>query len=364
MIDIKFDDRRNGPFGNVYLNGEVIGLVVHEMNNTDFKGISIPNEHHEKISKFPYTDISNQITDITFRDYEFLIEEFHIVMGKNITLVLRNNLEIKKYPFLEIKIQVDIEQWNKPYSLFQLSNRINLLCNNRNVSYFQQDQDEINEGFGIRSWRIGNEQSIEEALIDSSNIFNEIFIEANQMLQNETDERSLMEIFKFPNEIKHSCQQYLVYFSQFLNDLGIETTTKIEEEGDMTLFSVTPKNKEEALSNIRDALNVYLSLPKESNLEIIANEFSNVGVKQLISNVYHLKSQLLLGQSVLQAKEAAIESLQLSNYQYKKLLEDKEKKVLKEEKILWGTVIIKEYEGKGFKLNLPEIFRKIKRKLN
>ena len=64
-------------------------------------------------------------------------------------------------------------------------------------------------------------------------------------------------------------------------------------------------------------------------------------------------------------KDATIQSLQLSNFEYKNLLE---KELLKnkdsnEEDIIRGLVSVNKYDGKGFSINIAEIVRKLKRKL-
>ena len=77
--------------------------------------------------------------------------------------------------------------------------------------------------------------------------------------KNVSDEIPLL--FEFPREIKNACTQYLVYFSQFLYDLGIDTSIELKESASLTLFKIKPKNKIEALENIMFALNTYLNIP-------------------------------------------------------------------------------------------------------
>jgi hypothetical protein len=154
-------------------------------------------------------------------------------------------------------------------------------------------------------------------------------------------------------------------------DLGIEADTEIKEEAQQTLFKVIPKNKEESLDKIREALEVYLNIPKDFDIQVAQN--NDVAVIQWQANVMHLKSQIMLAQSALQMKDATIqyqqatiESIQLSNYQYKSSLEQKnsETKPKNEEEIAGGLVKVKEYDGAGYSINLPEILRRLKRVFN
>ncbi len=97
------------------------------------------------------------------------------------------------------------------------------------------------------------------------------------------------------------------------------------------------------------------------NFHVQTSNYNNIAVKQWEANVYHLKSQLALANSILDAKSATIENLQLSNYQYRQLLKSKESAEEKKEDLIDRIVAIKEYEGKGFSVNFAEILRRLKR---
>jgi len=61
----------------------------------------------------------------------------------------------------------------------------------------------------------------------------------------------------------------------------------------------------------------------------------------------------------MQNNDATIESLKFTNYQKTILIESHLNK--NEEKTLDGLLTINEFEGKGYKVNLPELFRRMKR---
>jgi hypothetical protein len=67
---------------------------------------------------------------------------------------------------------------------------------------------------------------------------------------------------RFPPAIRTACEQYLLYFVQFLEDLGVSATAEIKEDAKRVLFSVTPTDGCAALQQIREALEVYLKLPE------------------------------------------------------------------------------------------------------
>jgi len=70
----------------------------------------------------------------------------------------------------------------------------------------------------------------------------------------------------------------------------------------------------------------------------------------------------MLNQALLQVKDTTIEGLKLINYQQNQVITKQKESDSKEEKILGVIVSLKEYEGKGFKIDLPKLFRMIKRK--
>jgi CRISPR-associated protein (TIGR02584 family) len=110
-------------------------------------------------------------------------------------------------------------------------------------------------------------------------------------LRHDIDRQSIYEstfikyVFSFPNEIKFPCEQYLLYFAQFLQDLGINATSNLKEEAGKVLFSVTPTDDIEALDKIREALAVYLNLP--SSPIVYDESFAAMRLQQQVENLQH-----------------------------------------------------------------------------
>lgn len=148
----------------------------------------------------------------------------------------------------------------------------------------------------------------------------------------------------------------------------MEASAELQHEAGEVLFAVTPKDKEEALDKIRTALSVYLNLPA-SNIDGVEVD---VLTQRLASNVYHLKSQLALTHAVLQAKEATLQAQQYTIGQQERLLSGEvmtdslvelatQSTKLDREQVFDGIAEITKYEGKGFSVNLPEIYRRLRR---
>ena len=176
---------------------------------------------------------------------------------------------------------------------------------------------------------------------------------------------SLATYFSFPEDVKTPCEQYLLYFGEFLKDVGINASVQIKEETDRVLFSVTPRDSHEALDRIRQVLDLYLGLPTATFTTTDEKEY-RLEVQQLTANVMHLKSQLMLAQAMLEAKNATIEAqrdrliFQGQIIEGRLLPEPGQRKEPDKEEILDGLVEIKKYEGKGFAVNLPKLFRDLR----
>ena len=95
---------------------------------------------------------------------------------------------------------------------------------------------------------------------------------------------------------------------------------------------------------------------------------ANIAGLQLLSNVQHLQSQLYLVQAVIEAKDATIQASKshiallasaLGDQIERGQLATKDKN---EESLLGGMVVLQEYQGKGWKIDLPKLFRALIRR--
>lgn len=174
----------------------------------------------------------------------------------------------------------------------------------------------------------------------------------------------------FPREVRTYCEQYLLYFIQFLQDLGIEATPELRHEAGQVLFTVTPTNQQEALEKIWAALKVYLYLPSNPVSSSVSNE---IAVKRLEYAVTGLQRELRLAEAELQAKNATIEAQQLTINVQKGLLSGEivinsqrgaTQKTTGEdrEEIFNGVAALTVLKKSGVEINLAKIFRWLKEK--
>ncbi len=142
--------------------------------------------------------------------------------------------------------------------------------------------------------------------------------------------RIIKSIFNFPKELKVHCKQYLEYFAQFLQDLGINATSNLKEEAGKILFAVTPTDDVEALDKIREALAVYLNLP--SGPIIYDESFAAMRLQQQVENLQHSQRmavreirtserELRLAQTVIGNQDKTIQQKDSTIEQQNKIIE-------------------------------------------
>jgi len=187
---------------------------------------------------------------------------------------------------------------------------------------------------------------------------------------------SIVTYFNFPKEIETACEQYLLYFVRFLQDIGINATAELKEDTPgKVLFVVTPENQAEALDTIRKALAVYLNIPAQVDVYHPVNLSQEIAIQRLVAQVQHFQSQLTLARAELQLRAATIQQKDKLIHQQQQaieqqilsqnvLLESMQKDADDAEPVLGDLVSVKKYEGEWVEVNLPSILRYLKRLFN
>jgi hypothetical protein len=321
----------------------------------------------QKVSEASFNEVPKEISSLTlFYPLEFndFIDEIAIVRD-------RDNYENMELCF---NFSWDFEKWKKPYSIEEFAEAMNYTTSqykNQNIRWVQQDEV-ISNGCHISCDNFSKDESITSVIEHYIPIIEEIYQNANKSLIEKSREESMVSLFHFPEQVRVACEQYLLYFAEFLKDIGIKATTDISHEASQVIFFVTPESSEIALTKIREALNVYLQLPNNlSNLNFV-NMTVGPREQQLLANIQHLNGQLLLSNALVQAQKEIIENQRItigqqhriidSSILHQSLLKDSNSEEDQEE-LLAGTVSLTKYKGNGFEINTPGIYRWIKEKL-
>ena len=226
------------------------------------------------------------------------------------------------------------------------------------------------------------ESSMEAFKSDIATIYKAVVTELQTQIP--TSENAVSIRFDFPEAVKVPCEQYLLYFAEFLKDVGVDATANLNHEAGATLFTVTPDDKETALDKIREALGVYLCLaadPSAGSISVYDQPTENL---KMAGNVQSFQMQLMYANAILrereaeiQHKDAAIRLLQVTVEQQRTALapatvitpevfvqsvqavssasQDKDA-----EKLFKSTVELTKYEGPGFKINVAQAYRLVR----
>lgn len=270
-----------------------------------------------------------------------------------IGLYFEKNNKIIKFDY-----EYHLEYWKNLYSIKEMGIQLKEVCSKINNVKFEENDEEDKEydsilnGFSLIFEIDDTSKSFSEEISAKLVKVKKIFEMAIDNLNKNSNKLNFE--FVVDDYIKVICEQYLLYFIQFLKDLGINAHSEITSEKFKIFFSVIPEDGSVAFEKIRDALDIYLELPKIQN-DIVGKD---IAILQLQATVSHLNSQLALSKATLLAQEKTIQALELLSTK-QLIISDKKN----EEDILGGLVKVTEYKKNGIKINLPEILRCLKRKI-
>ncbi len=275
-----------------------IGVSVNESLKTKLKTlftiISKTVKSSHKLSSIPF----NQF-------YLADVEEIVLASWRKLDDFLIDVI-IKKHQ-IKIVFEPDLKNWKQDYShTFYLEKLFEIISSDEWSKSNDSSVIIVDSRLTMTFPRIsGGDKliSINDEIIGQ---FRKLLIRHNEIVGSykRTENKTLISVFfGFPDKLKVSCEQYILYFTQFLQDLGINATSNLKEEAGKVLFSVTPTDDVEALDKIREALAVYLNLPASpiSDLEYSEN-FALMRLQQQVRNLQH--SQQMAKTEILSARYA------------------------------------------------------------
>jgi hypothetical protein len=267
------------------------------------------------------------------------------------------------------KVDQDFNLWAAPFSIADFAASIEAAVRAHPELDFQywQRRQEIQKGFGV-STRVPVNESLGAVLSIASLNDLEGYVEAALA------QHKLVRVqFNFPSLVRNACEQYLLYFVQFLSDLGIEAQAELKEEAQKTLFTVVPTDQSQALTQIWKALEVYLHLPGSKEFETAAAHLDDIAVYQLKANLAHLhgQAQLMLAQLQLMRATISVKDTEIAllkeRFDLQRFSEPAEPSAKagdEAEAIVPGYLGVKKLVLWDFlEIELPEMLRKLKRRL-
>jgi hypothetical protein len=372
-IELGFD--RSSPSGGlptVLINDTEV--AVDEVSVLNDIGISLAS-YDALAPLLPYTlpDLAEALLhlddgkDVVQHELGVLEWSFHVpdlrLCGK-CAVFLGGFKSVYLHERVRIRLEAETDLWDDPWTPQQFFPMMRSVAEDRQVGGLwllgNSDTD-----FFICWVHVSPSESLENGFARWIEHIKSFVIEARTRLAKLLGPEALVQAFNFPPLVRPAAEQYLLYFAQFLADLGIGADVDLKHNASQLLFSVTPTDPSagrEALARIRDALDIYLELPSDTSFPTVASYENDIAVRHLEAQVQFLRSQLSMATATMQMKDAVIEALRLSNFQYRKMLPNTSEENVDTEPIISGLLSVTDIEGKGIKLHLAEIVRRLKRR--
>lgn len=284
-----------------------------------FYSINSNGQSNKKISSFTIMDFP-QLKEINFKEwasseiYKIDISINRIISSTEISNKFEYNIKCLFTNNIQFSLNNYLAAFERIYKNFDSNNSINI--------------NGFHELWG--NYEIIINQKIEKLnipIVDQNNYFvsliNQTHLNTIEYLKNEIGFESVICTFEFPDIIKYSCEQYLLYFAKFLQDLGIKTSSNLKVEAGKVLFSVTPTDDKQALEKIREALAVYLNLP--ASPIVYDDSFAAMRLKQQVDNLQHAQKmaemEFRLATKVIESQDKIIQQKDLTIEQQSKIIE-------------------------------------------
>lgn len=285
-------------------------------------------------------------------------------------------------PYLSFALAHNLAEWMMPWTFRTYFEAVDAVARARGLNGAQglgTDTSDPSTNISLDCFARSQDTVLGEEIRYWTEIVRSIDGEAKARLIAAQHADSLVEIFQFPPAIAIACEQYLLYFVQFLADLGIKAAAEVQHTSAQVLFRVTPAEGREALARVREALDAYLRLPTDPSLALVPSSGQDPAVWELKAVVRHLRDRVAFQQDVLEAKNAtiaaqahSIEALELSNYRLRELAGGEVKMMGKgaaaaageddSEAIIPRAISVKRYEIGPIVFEMPEILRMLKRR--
>lgn len=379
MIEFKVSNHESGGFdGYLVVDGveRKDGYVTSYHRTEDGSAGTIElmildEDLQNTFASRPISDWPTRVKTIYLKVTLSLIED-ETTISQSISLHRYDATQV----YIAFTFLYSVENWKRQWSITEYQEEFKRTFEQQNLAGPRWSTEEVkwasvlNRPPGITlSFPVQDTNATVEAEGRShANAITQLHRQTEASLTAKLRQESVVMQFDFPEEVKVPCEQYLLYFVQFLKDLGVEATAELQHEAGQVLFAVTPTDKETALDKIRDALEIYLRMSASPVSDGSALS-SEIAVQRLTGEIQALQSRLTLARAEIQYKDKAIDAMQfiidrqrlsgdvmvesLKNVTPKSPDKDKEA-------VLGGIVEITKYEGKGINVNFAEVFRRLK----
>ena len=235
MLNVKFEtehaEGRDLDTSPYIVVDDISDLKSHcyKASNGEWKAHIYSDKVYTRLSSYSIADIAEYLEEFTYTGNE---ADDQFTVGIEVQCRPTKYTKSRIY----VKFEFRVELWAKPYGIQRFSEIFQGLVEDRKVDgVFYEEEDELGvNGFGI--WVPISDQNriLKDAVDLALSIFTDFQASAEATAIDSLDRDNLVTLFSFPEGFKVACKQYLMYFAQFLFDLGVEADTEIKEEGRQT----------------------------------------------------------------------------------------------------------------------------------
>jgi hypothetical protein len=230
--------------------------------------------------------------------YEFKHRHFDIVID---------------YPdnVLHVSLEVDLPNWDYPFSFRKFSSFLQVIAKQDAID-IRVETDIYSMLSVLNSSPVHNGLNIKTQLEQAANNIIKYHEKAISTLLLKSNGNTFTKIFNFPDEYENICSQYLMWFGEFLKNLGIKANVRTEPNNGQTALIVSPNESDELLIKIEQLFYQYIQLPYVELLppqnELTPNEMH--AYQSALMQVQHLNTQIQLKDSIIASYQATNTSLQ------------------------------------------------------
>lgn len=256
-------------------------------------------------------------------------------------------------------ILFEYKEWQSPFKIFSLADPYKRRL--QGLGYMVDVTDDESE-LSIDVHAVIDSESIVHAIENFAVIAKSEYLMLESELIKKSHSNLVSKIFKFPKGFEIVCSQYVLWFGELLERIGIEASVSAENRGGHTFLTVESNREGQLKDEIERALCLYLSLPYSEYLSV-ETEKADIETKIFIQS---LRQQVSFFEQQLEVKKSVMELQSLMNDKLKAELDEAKKKTMLLESmqngridILDGVISIGEYRLGPITINPKKLLKYI-----
>lgn len=235
-------------------------IVVYEFEKKNYSGGSgyilhssndMPINILKQLSKLKLQDIPHGV------NFFSVSEEFDKEIATKTNVFISS--ENEKY-CLSYNYYFSHRSWKLPFNIFDFLDVYITELNKCNFNASYDDDIDISLYIDIPLDKM-KEKTIQTLLDDALLEINDCLNKSIDIILNHNSNNVLSFLFDFPPEYKNICSQYLIWFGEFLKNLGVEANVSTKQEHGRTALIISPEENGELLTKIKELFYRYIDLP-------------------------------------------------------------------------------------------------------